>query len=191
MKRIKNFFSNLKLRNKFIIAYGVLLIIPLLITGGLFYSWLARVTREQTIGVVHQTIKQAELHIGHIRRQVESLGDMIFWDRDFRKLLQKKNTILYEQVEEFKIILNTLMNMEQNPKVYKVRLFVLDSKIYANNNQNIFPLSTLQGNHYFNIMMNDQNKTGWTDCYTLASYDGRKEKVISYMLVLNDCDNLG
>ena len=191
MKRIKNFFSNLKLRNKFIIAYGVLLIIPLLITGGLFYSWLARVTREQTIGVVHQTIKQAELHIGHIRRQVESLGDMIFWDRDFRKLLQKKNTILYEQVEEFKIILNTLMNMEQNPKVYKVRLFVLDSKIYANNNQNIFPLSTLQGNHYFNIMMNDQNKTGWTDCYTLASYDGRKEKVISYMLVLNDFDNLG
>jgi len=191
MQRITSFFSNLRLRNKFIIAYGVLLIIPLIVTGVLFYKWLATVAKEQTIEITYQSIKQAELHITYLKEQVENMGDMIFWNPEFRELLKEKDTIRYEQVEEYQTIINTLKRIEESPKIYKARIYVLDNKIYANNKQNIFPLKYLQGDPYFLMMTNEQNKKGWTDCYEITSNDRRKEKIISYMLVLNDFDNFG
>lgn len=190
MGRIKKFFSNLKLRNKFIIAYALLLIVPLLLTGVLFYNWIATVTRKQTEEIAFQSLKQAELHIAYIIDQVENLALMVFWDSDLREILKRKGTPLYDQVEEYEAIMNMVMRMEANSKIQRVRLYVLDDKIYAHNNQNIFALSTLQENPYFQ-KMNNENNTGWTESYTFISSSGRQEKVVSYMMMLNDFDNFG
>ena len=149
---LKKHFTNLKLRNKFLIGYVILLILPLLITGTLFYNWFAKVTIKQTKEISIQSVKQAELNISYIKEQVENLGDMVFWDMEFRELLKQKDTLLYDQVEEYEKIINMITNMEESPKIHRIRLYVLDNKLYARNNQTIFPLSMLEDNKYFQSM---------------------------------------
>jgi hypothetical protein len=191
MRRIKQYFSNLKLRNKFLVSYALLLTLPLLVVSFLFYNWIATITRQQTREIAFQSVKQAMLHISHIKGQVENLGDMVFWDADFRSLLKEKDTILYEQVEEYEDILNVITNIEEIEKVHRVRLYVLDNKLYARNNQVIFSLNMLSDNQYFQALLESENKRGWTDCYDFVNLDGKKERIVSYMAILNDFDNFG
>jgi two-component system sensor histidine kinase YesM len=153
MSRTKQFFSDLKLRNKFIISYILLLIVPLFLTGVLFYNWFTGMSMEQTGKIASQTMKQAELHIAYIRQEVESLGAMVYGGMDLQEILRNKETTLYKQVEEYETITNIILRMEENPKIRRARFYVLDNKLYARNNQSIFAMSSLQEEPHFRLMV--------------------------------------
>ena len=190
INKFTTYFSNLKLRNKFLIAYAGLLLVPLILTMFIFYSWLIPITKVQTEEIAQQTIKQAELHIAQLKQQVENIGDMIFWDKDIRKLLKDKGGNAYSDVEEYNTIINSVMSIEQSVKSIHIRYFVSDNKLYARDNQTIFSLNLLQENQPFQSLLESDSKIGWISCSTnIKSYTDKKN-TLSYMVIINDFDNL-
>lgn len=187
---IRDFFANSKLHNKFIIGYITALTIPLLVIGSSFYGWYINTASKQFNQTASQTVKQAELYIAYMRQEIENIGKMVFENMDLRKILKEKGEILYDQVEQYKKIINMIMQIEENPKVYQVRIYVPDDKIYARSSQKIFPLSVLNENPYFRSMVENGFNTAWTDSYMLINDDGRRVKVVSYIVVIIDVDNL-
>lgn len=181
--RIK--YRSFKIRNKFFISYMVLLMIPLLFTGMFFYRYFLKTIEEQTNRFALQALKQSEMHIELIIKEVETLGSMFSYNIYIQDMLKERYTD-YEDVVDFNTLQSQLDLIESNMLVDDVRLYVNDTKLYARNYVDFIPISLLTEDIYYNRMIAKQEYSSyWTESHPSSTSDN-KATVLSYIVIIKD-----
>ncbi len=177
--------SNLKLRDQVLVAYIILLVIPMIITGFLLFFWSSSIVEDQTRTILSQTLEQAELHISYAVHEIRSLAEILYENQEVQRVLKRKVASGYNEYEEYLFLDEIVRRIEDTPRVFRVRLFVPDEKIYAREGSSFFPLSDVAdfgpGNPY------------WTRESVTARDNPTEYQSLRYVLPIkdfNDFDNI-
>lgn len=176
-------------RSKLTIVYLIIIILPLTLSGVLLYQRFHNITRSQSEKIIKQTLNQANLNISYIQEEVENLASIIFADNNLQEILKKRDESEYEQVEDFRQINSIIQRVEDNPHIYRVRIFMPDSKIYNSFNENLHIIDNIEDNTYYYQLLSSNNEDLWTPRYRCQYNDGQKD-VISYVFLIRDLDNI-
>lgn len=189
-RKLKLYFSNLKLRDKFLISYLVLLILPMVLVSYFFHTYTARSAQAQTAKVIAQALKQSSLYINFLMSEIEGIGDIIFNTYALQNTFSTQNQLEYEDVVEARVVDRVFNQIKANPKVHNVRFYVDDSKLYARQRGITYPLSELGKNPYVDKLQHTNKVTGWSVGYMLKEPNGDEKRVVSYIIILKNLSRL-
>lgn len=134
---------DLRLRDQVLLSYLALLIVPVFLTGISIFTWSARVVERQTTTILSQMVEQAELHVTYALQEVSSLAEVVYKNAEVQRILSSGDSSEYQQYEDFLILDETIRRIEDTPRVYRARMFVDDSKMYAREGASVLPISAL------------------------------------------------
>lgn len=187
---IRTRYIRLKIRYKFLVTYFMLLMIPLFLVGMVYYQYFIRTIEQQSSRFALQTLKQTELHIDYMFKEIEALGSVFFSNVDINDMLRERYSD-YEDVDDYKKLLNQIDIIKSNAQVFNVRLYVNDDKLYARDNKNIFPLSGLANDTYYQELKSRPECTSfWTESHIVVSENGAGNRVLSFVIVARDYSNI-
>lgn len=188
IRSLKERFKKLRLRDKFIIVYLYLLIIPVLAVAAFFYIYSAKATEKQTGQIISQTLNQAGMRIDFILKEVENLSHIISKSVSMQDILRKQSSSDYEDVSDFREINNSIRQITDNPMVEKARLYVDEGKLYARDtDESIFSLRVLEDNKSLKALLSEGKAYGWAKEFDKASFKSSKNiNIVSYLVVIKD-----
>jgi len=188
--RIKRLFLDISLKRKFIIAYILLLAVPMTITSLLFYSYSTESVQKQTVEVIAQSMKQTTEYVDYILQEIEGLGDVFYNNEALQYALAKKNAIEYDDLTEYTYVLGVLKQISQNQRVFNIRLYVPDNKFYSKERTSIFPFSEIMKDPAISEVLAKKQQRGWSGVREESDSLGRKTKVFSYVVFFADLNNV-
>lgn len=188
--KIHNHFANLKLRDKFLLVYILLLFLPLALTTSYFISFsidTAQANARQSIG---QTLNQASLNIGFKTDVIELMGYNFFANNTVRDMFSKINTDPYDDTREYKILSDLINNIRNTKGVQNVRLYVPDYKLYSGEGMNIFPMQEAVALPYIKPAIQAKKYYGWTRITPGNTGAADKEILYSYVVLIFNYSNI-
>jgi two-component system sensor histidine kinase YesM len=189
ISKIYNKYLNMRIRYKFFIAYMLLLIIPLFFVGLAYYRYFLQNIEQQTSRLALQAIRQSDMYIDYLLNEVENYGEVFSLNTDIHQMLQKRHS-RYDEVSDYKKLLSQIYSLKSREQIFDVNLYVSDEKLYARDNLDIFPLSDLEDNPYYNKLVNMQGKTSfWTESY-VYTMGNETPSVLSYMTLIRDFSDI-
>jgi len=140
--------------------------------------------------ITSQILNQANNRISSIIEEAEYIGTVFAFSTNIHQIL--KNTILdYQQVVEYKEVLNELDHIENNRFIYSLRFFIQRKKLYLNEKEVIFPISYITENEYFKSEISDiRNNFFWLSDHEVNK-NGVDTRLISFYSVIRSYENPG
>lgn len=134
MRRIYQYFINLKLRQKLLLSYIVLIVIPLFLYSFITYSNFSDILRSKTLFSADKSYSQAYSFIMDKLLKVVKTMDVVVQDETINQIanVSSANTDIFQQMSDMNHMTAFLRNLEDKTVVDKIRLYVKDGLIYAN-----------------------------------------------------------
>ncbi len=136
-------FDFLKLHQKWLLAIFSLIVVPLVAYTYLSYAKMADLAKKQTIQLAEKTTGRTASELGFLTASSISALDILSLDRNMNEMLSRdpdKHPIPL-QLRDYANIVNFANTLQRNKDFYRVRLYVRDDFVYANDHVNLFGLS--------------------------------------------------
>lgn len=186
-----NIFSNLKLKQKFLLSYFMLIILPLLILSGLTYKKVSKLIENYITFSTSQAIAQTHSFLSYKLYRIANVSDIIRVDKNISSILKKdpKNYNIYEQIKDMTYLRQYLASFQDNNDIYRVRLYVNDNFIYSNDNINIFQINQAQTSKWYSMLMHNKTKYIWAPSYYLNNTNLNEPKLLSVSAAVRNPEN--
>ncbi len=115
----------------------------MVLAGMLLFYWGSDMVEDQSLTIIGQTVEQAALHIGYTAEEIRFLAETVYTNVSVQEILRADDRTEYESVQDFQILDQIIMRVEDTPRVYRARLFVSNDKFYARDRDSIFPYGDL------------------------------------------------
>ena len=191
LHRYDSLFTRFKLRDKFILSYILLLLIPVVMVTSIFYSYYTGTSERQTRKILEQTVNQTSLRLQNLTRQIMDLGNYVLEAYSIQDFLSKENYGTYEEVQEGDKVDSIKQAILGTSNVLQVRFYIDDRKIYARQrSSNSFPLSELPDNIKLYLDNEAGKKFLWSSPYTIQLLDGTNYNIVTYIISVYDALNI-
>ncbi len=175
-------FDFLKLHQKWLLAIFSLIVVPLVVYTYLSYAKMADMAKKQTIQLAEKTTGRTDSELGFLTASSINALDILSLDRNMNEMLSQNpdEHPIPLQLRDYANIVNFANTLERNKDFYRVRLYVRDDFVYANDHVNLFGLSQAlseqwgedltrsgQNAHWF-IPQEDENPDGTPPLVSVA-----------------------
>jgi len=175
-------FDFLKLHQKWLLAIFSLIVVPLVVYTYLSYAKMADMAKKQTIQLAEKTTGRTASELGFLTASSINALDILSLDRNMNEMLSQNpdEHPIPLQLRDYGNIVNFANTLERNKDFYRVRLYVRDDFVYANDHVNLFGLSQAlseqwgkdlnrsgQNAHWF-IPQEDENSDGTPPLVSVA-----------------------
>lgn len=165
-----NFITNLKLAHKLLLSYIILILIPLTLLSWTFYKNFSKFATDNITYSTKQSFEQAYSFLSYKLYNIKETSNMIIRNDNIINIIKndiyEKDDVL--QMESMNSLLTFLTSLQDETNVVRVRLYVPNELIYANDNRNIFNINSLQNAEWYDIL----NKSGKSYFWSPSSYLG-------------------
>lgn len=136
-------FDFLKLHQKWLLAIFSLIVVPLVVYTYLSYAKMADMAKKQTIQLAEKTTGRTASELGFLTASSINALDILSLDRNMNEMLSQNpdEHPIPLQLRDYANIVNFANTLERNKDFYRVRLYVRDDFVYANDHVNLFGLS--------------------------------------------------
>ena len=174
-------FSN----NKIVIGYVIVIVlfVTLMIFTMLKFTDMAR---QEVSQIVLKSLKQLDVNITSVLKNMESLSNVIYANPDLSDCLrgQGESSDYARQISEEKTLTRIIGTANSIGRSINIKLFVNDTKLYANENVTFFNMNTAGNYPWYDKVIENEGRLYWQD-----SYVSNGRRVIAATRVLKDIDN--
>ncbi|UKS27140.1 sensor histidine kinase [Paenibacillus sp. HWE-109] len=157
-------FKSVLAARLWLIAYVVLILIPASIFLYAYSQRYSRILEEEVTRTMLQTLKQAEINLNHQINSLRDTSNAIFMNPKLLTYLSSSSS--YD--DQF-VAMNELRYMVDNARtnlnVFRVRLYVDESKLFSHEKVNFFPLASIEQSKWYPEVVNAGGLLVWTGAY--------------------------
>lgn len=185
------FFSNLKLKQKFLLSYFMLIIIPLLLLSSLTSNRVSKIIEDNTTFSTRQAIDQTHSFLSYKLYRIANISDIVRVDKNISSILAKNAVSyeLYDQIKDMNYLRQYLSSFEDVNDIYRVKLYVNDDFVYSTEGVNMFSISQAKGSKWYSILKEYGTKNFWSPSYYLEDSNSSDLKLLSVTASVRNPDN--
>ncbi|OXM83405.1 cache domain-containing sensor histidine kinase [Paenibacillus rigui] len=167
-----------------LLAYALFILLP---AGFLLYSYYQKTTailEQEVTRSMLQTMKQTGINVQYQLDRVKDTSNTLFMNPNlYSYLAESDEAYPIDVTKNLRLLLGAA---ENNENVFRVRLFVDDTKLYAGEKINFFPLETLKSRPWYSRVLEAGGSIVWTGAYEEHYIDKDDTYVFSIARMLRD-----
>ena len=137
---------NMKLFQKFVLTYCILLIIPILIISSYAYAKLSNIITDNFLNSASESFEQSLDYMNYTVYKIFDTSNTIVVNNTVTDILthDAEEYPLTEQIYDFSKLQSYLCSFENNLDIKKINLYINDGLIYSSENVSFFKASSLK-----------------------------------------------
>lgn len=150
--KFKQRFKNLKLKQKLIIFYGVLFILPLLLISIIIYKEVSEAMLEKIQYSALQGYEQSKGYLDFKILELIQRTDVIVTNNNLKSELKKENVMQYnmhEQLQKKEEIKSYLQSIESSTQGINIKLYIEEGFEYMKDGESIYYLSQADQSQWY------------------------------------------
>lgn len=194
-RRLYQYFINLKLRQKLLISYIVLIVIPLFLYSFITYTTFSEILQNKALFSADKSYSQTYSFISDKLLKVKNTMDVVVQDDTINEIANISNadTNIFQQMDDMNHMTTFLHNLEDKSVVDKIRLYVKDGLIYANSsNVKTSPLiniKEIQNSIWYKKLMDSGKRILWCPPVYFETDNQHSENTVSAVSFLRSSSN--
>lgn len=167
IRNIYQYYINLKLRQKLLHSYAILIVIPLFIYSFITYSSFANILQSKALFSADKSYSQTYSFITDKLNRVVKTMDVVVQNETINQIanVNTADTDIFQQMSDMNQMSDFLLNLEDKTVVNKLRLYVKDGLIYANRSDNtkspLFNLKDIQNTKWYQKLEQNGSRILW------------------------------
>lgn len=186
---IRKFYKKLSITKKGILLYIFLILIPACALMYFYYLRTSSVLEKEVTNSTLQALNQAEINISYRLDNIRKISNTIFMNSKLHDFLSRDNDDMIQQIEDAKELRNIVESAQSNADVFKVRLFVENSKILSGEDINFFSLDDIKKKDWYKDLANENGGIYWKSTYNERFLGQDDTNVISCARMLRNPRN--
>ncbi|WP_238357982.1 cache domain-containing sensor histidine kinase [Cohnella zeiphila] len=176
---------------QWLLAYLLLIVVPAALFLYGYYERSASILKSEVIRTMQQALKQAGSNLSYRLEHIEDISDAAFMNANLHDYLSvgaddKSIAVQLQVIKDLRYLVTTV---QTNSDVFRVRLFVDRSKIYAEEKINFFSLDSLKSRPWYNAIIDAGGGIVWTGDYRETYLDAGDMNIFSAARMLRDPDD--
>ncbi|GLX66112.1 cache domain-containing sensor histidine kinase [Paenibacillus glycanilyticus] len=173
---------------QWLIAYVVLIVIPAAVILYGYYERSSTILKNEVMRTMQLTLEQAGSNLSYRLEHIEEISDAAFMNNKLHEYLSVSDTdqLIATQLEVIEDLRNLVESVQSNSDVFRVRLFVDKSKIYAGEKVNFFSLDSLMNDPWYNDIIAGNGGIVWSGIYEQSYLEAGNVDVLSAARMLRD-----
>jgi two-component system sensor histidine kinase YesM len=167
---------------RWLIVYVFLILLPAAFSLYIYYQKSSELLEQQVSRSMQQTIKQAGINLQFQMNRVRDASNTVLMNL-YKYLLDSGSANPIDVLKDFRSLIDVA---QTNEIVFRVRLFVEDSNLYAGEKVNFFPLTSLQDRAWYSRVLEAGGSIIWTGAYKETYIDREDTYVISSARMVRD-----
>ena len=137
---------NMKLFQKFVLTYCILLIIPILIISSYAYAKLSNIITDNFLNSASESFEQSLDYMNYTVYKIFDTSNTIVVNNTVTDILTRdvETYALTDQIYDFSKLQSYLCSFENNLDIKKINLYINDGLIYSSENVSFFKASSLK-----------------------------------------------
>ena len=137
---------NMKLFQKFVLTYCILLIIPILIISSYAYAKLSNIITDNFLNSASESFEQSLDYMNYTVYKIFDTSNTIVVNNTVTDILIRdvETYALTDQIYDFSKLQSYLCSFENNLDIKKINLYINDELIYSSENVSFFKASSLK-----------------------------------------------
>lgn len=173
---------------QWLIAYLLLIVVPAAIFLYGYYERSAAILKGEIIRTMQQALKQAGSNLSYRLEHIRDISNAAFMNADLHSYLSvgaddQSIAIQLQVIKDLRYLVDTV---QSNSDVFRVRLFVDKSKLYAGEKINFFSLDSLKDRPWYSEIIEANGGIVWTGDYNETFLDAGDVRVLSAARMLRD-----
>lgn len=161
--RFFQFFSDLKLRNKLILSFFTLIILPL---GGYFYLSSEQQYKQflnRTSFSVERNFEQSFSFLSFKFQQIRTASDILIAEKMLTDVMTSEGSTddFFMQYRDFLDLKPFLSSLEDQGNIQSIKLFVNEELFYSDENINLFSLKKARQTYWFKRLIESGKGILW------------------------------
>jgi two-component system sensor histidine kinase YesM len=175
---LRNGFHNLRIKNKLLFSYGLLILVTVVSISYISYQKTSRMMEEKVVESTNRSFEQAATFLSYKLNNVKDVSSMLFMNGELRKILSKEGAgySLGEQLDDYNTLQEIVRSAQTGREIYSIRLYVNNSAIYGRENSTFLNLADITGADWYSEMMDNQDGIYCRSTYSYHFRDARGEK---------------
>lgn len=193
--KMKNYLKWMKgkltIIQKLVLAYIFLILLPASLLLYSYYRNSSAVIEKEVTHSILQSLKQAAINITYRLESVKDASNALLMNPDLHTYLDgnKRNNTVGQQIEDAKELRKIIGTAQDNRDVFRIRLFVNPSKIYASENVNFFSLEDIDRTEWYPSVIEQNGRIYWKSTSKERYLDSEENYVISCSRLLRNSEN--
>lgn len=156
-------YSNLKLKHKLMLLNSLLILATLCILSYVSYRESAESLNTEVLYSTKQVFEQTDSFLTYKLGKVINTSDTIAVDSNLNHILSRPadTYTLPEQMLHFRDLSSDLSSFQKYDDIYKIRLFIPDHLIYADEQELFYPLDRFASSHLYALLTSYKGKMRW------------------------------
>ncbi|MBW5447204.1 HAMP domain-containing protein [Cohnella sp. CFH 77786] len=174
-------YRNLKLKHKLLIFNSLLILVTLGTLAYISYRESAKTLNSEILYSTKQVFAQTDNFLSYKLSKIIDVSDAIALDGNLNDYLSRPESEygLPAQLRDFQNLSLNLSSFQKNDDIYRIRLFIPDYLIYANERMNFFPLSEFASSALNGKLLGHTGKMMWiSDGQAIPSLRDPEQKTV-------------
>ncbi|UKS30986.1 sensor histidine kinase [Paenibacillus sp. HWE-109] len=149
--RLLTMDSRMKLRNKILISFVLMVIIPTVCIGFFSYQKSSSIISEQTSHAYLEALRQTEINMSYRLTEVENISEIVYANGRLQQILRRASQgdlSIGDVIVDYKNIIEIIKNLEKSRNILRIRLMVQGDPLYAMEKENILGISKESLDHW-------------------------------------------
>lgn len=180
--------KNLKIRNKILLSYLLLICFTLTTIAVSVYKKSSQIIEKQTIDETSRAFEQANTFISYKLNNVKDVSGMLFINKEIQSILSKSqdNYPLGEQIDDYNRLIYIINSMENSREIYNIRLYVRKNFLYSGGGNKIINEDNIKSENWYKEIVESNGNILWRSTYEYDFNDAReKQNLISTVRSIN------
>ena len=154
---------NMKLFQKFVLTYCILLIIPILIISSYAYAKLANIITDNFLNSASESFEQSLDYMNYTVYKIFDTSNTIVVNNTVTDILIRdvETYALTDQIYDFSKLQSYLCSFENNLDIKKINLYINDGLIYSSENVSFFKASSLKNTKVEDCILRTNARVIW------------------------------
>jgi two-component system sensor histidine kinase YesM len=183
--------NNLRITQKLLISYLILISIPLGILTLVIYDFSTETLYKYVSYSAEQSFNQTFSYLSYLTDNIINAPNIIVSDNTLNDILMKNPAAYnqYEQVLDMHDILQYLSSFKNSRDIYRVRLYVHGGLIYTSENSYIFNIDEIQSSVWYQKLSQTTDKVLFCPVEYIGEKDANGLGVLSVARFLRNRNN--
>jgi len=182
-----NYFFNLKLKQKLLLSYVLLILVPFVIFYQLFNSKISDIIMANTNYSAERSFEQTFDFLSNKLNHIIRVADVIYNEKTIPEILSKEASDypVSDQIEDMLYLTQYLKSFEDKEDIEKVRLYVPSGLVYSSENVNLFNFDEITATEWYLRMYNNTFTLAYLPSQLLQGENNNPEVLSVARFIIN------
>lgn len=190
MKYLRSFiitFNNLKIRNKLLFAFMLLIFVPITFVSVLSNLKTSEIIEKQIIESTTQAFEQVNNFISYRLDAVKEVSSMLYLNKDIQRIMGKgyDNYPILEQINDHRKLVEIISSVQNSKDVFGIRMYIDNGSVYSNEGFTFINENTVKYEEWYKNVLAGKGAVYWRPTYAYKDFSKGNQNLISCVRTIN------